>query len=209
MSGGASTPRLALRALEKRYGSQRALAEVSLELAAGTIHGLLGENGAGKSTLVRIVAGALAPDGGTMAIDGTTVPFAGPRAARAAGIGVVFQHFALVGALSVAENLFLGRPEAEARVVSPARLAAEAEALAERHGIAIADPAARVDTLPVGTQARLEIYNACGDRVGVPLEGRIRRGVHAVEWGAGDRGAGASWCRLSAEGVARMASLRS
>jgi simple sugar transport system ATP-binding protein len=169
VNGGASTPRLALRALEKRYGSQRALADVSLDLAGGTIHGLLGENGAGKSTLVRIVAGALVPDGGTMAIDGAIVPFAGPRAARAAGIGVVYQHFALVGALSVAENLFLGRPEAEARVVSPARLAADARSLAERHGIAIGDPAARVDTLPVGAQARLEILRALSARVRILL----------------------------------------
>jgi simple sugar transport system ATP-binding protein len=169
VTGGESAPRLALRALEKRYGSQRALAGVSLALAGGTIHGLLGENGAGKSTLVRIVAGALAPDGGTMAIDGESVPFGGARAARAAGIGVVFQHFALVGALSVAENLFLGRPEAQARVITPARLAAEARDLAERHGIAIGDPAARVDTLPVGAQARVEILRALSARVRILL----------------------------------------
>jgi len=169
VSGGASPPRLALRALEKRYGAYRALAGVSLELAGGTIHGLLGENGAGKSTLVRIVAGALRPDGGAMAIDGSATPFAGPRAARAAGVGVVFQHFALVGALSVAENLFLGRPEHQAHLISPARLAAEAEELAERQGIAIGDPAARVETLPVGAQARVEILRALSAPVRILL----------------------------------------
>ncbi len=169
MSGGARTPRLALRALEKRYGGHRALAGVTLALAGGTIHGLLGENGAGKSTLVRIVAGALRPDGGEVAIDGVPMPFAGPRAARAAGIGVVYQHFALVGALSVAENLFLGRPEQSARLVSPAGLAAAAARLAERHGIAIGDPATRVDALPVGAQARVEILRALSAPVKVLL----------------------------------------
>ena len=157
MSGAA---RLALRGLDKHYGARHALAGVTLDLAAGTIHGLLGENGAGKSTLVRVVAGALRPDRGTVAIDGVAVPPGSPRAARAAGIGVVFQHFALVGALTVAENLFLGRPEHQSHVISPAGLAAAATHLAERHGIVIGDPEARVDTLPVGAQARVEILRA-------------------------------------------------
>jgi ABC-type uncharacterized transport system ATPase subunit len=152
--------RLALRGLDKHYGARHALAGVTLDLAAGTIHGLLGENGAGKSTLVRVVAGALRPDRGTVAIDGVAVPPGSPRAARAAGIGVVFQHFALVGALTVAENLFLGRPEHQSHVISPAGLAAAATHLAERHGIVIGDPEARVDTLPVGAQARVEILRA-------------------------------------------------
>ncbi len=172
MTGAARPPRLALSGLEKRYGARRALAAVTLEFAAGTIHGILGENGAGKSTLVRIVAGALRPDAGSVAIDGTPLPLGAPRAARAAGVGVVFQHFALIGALSVAENLFLGRPETHATrawLTPPARLAAAASSLAERHGLAIGDPGARVDTLPVGTRARLEILRALSGPVKVLL----------------------------------------
>ncbi|MBI3770871.1 MAG: ATP-binding cassette domain-containing protein [Deltaproteobacteria bacterium] len=172
MTGAARPPRLALSGLDKRYGARRALAAVTLELAAGTIHGVLGENGAGKSTLVRIVAGALRPDTGSVAIDGTPLPLGAPRAARAAGVGVVFQHFALIGALSVAENLSLGRPETHstrAWLTSPARLAAAASSLAERHGLAIGDPGARVDTLPVGTRARLEILRALSGPVKVLL----------------------------------------
>jgi simple sugar transport system ATP-binding protein len=165
-------PRLALRGLEKRYGARRALAAVTLDLAAGTIHGILGENGAGKSTLVRVIAGALLPDAGTVAIDGTPLVLGAPRAARTAGVGVVFQHFALIGALSVAENLFLGVPEMAAPrawMISPRRLADAATALAERHGLALGDPDARVDSLPVGVQARLEIVRALSGPVKILL----------------------------------------
>ena len=169
MTAAARAPRLALHGVDKRYGARHALAAVSLDLAAGTIHGILGENGAGKSTLVRVIAGALRPDAGTVALDGITLPPGSPRAARAAGVGVVFQHFALIGALSVAENLFLGRPEAGARLTSPRRLAAEASALAARKGIAIGDPNARVDTLSVGTRARVEILRALSGPVKVLL----------------------------------------
>ncbi len=161
MTDPAPAPRLALHGLEKRYGPRRALAALDLELGRGTIHGILGENGAGKSTLVRIVAGALRADAGTVAVDGLPLPPGVPRAARAAGVGVVFQHFALIGALSVAENLALAAPElAGDGPASPRRLAAAAAKLAARHGLAIGDPRARVDTLPVGTRARVEILRA-------------------------------------------------
>ena len=161
MTDPAPAPRLALHGLEKRYGPRRALAALDLELGRGTIHGILGENGAGKSTLVRIVAGALRADAGTVAVDGVPLPPGVPRAARAAGVGVVFQHFALFGALSVAENLALAAPElAGDWPASPRRLAAAAAELAARHGLAIGDPRARVETLPVGTRARVEILRA-------------------------------------------------
>ena len=156
----ARAPRLVLRTLSKRFGALTALAPLSLELPPGSIHGVLGENGAGKSTLVRVLAGALRPDGGSVSIDGRSLPPGEPRAARAAGIGVVYQHFALIGALSVAENLLLGRPEAVGRLISPRRLATEAQALAHRHGLAIGDPTRPCVTLPVGTQARVEILRA-------------------------------------------------
>ncbi len=121
---------------------------------------MLGENGAGKSTLVRLIAGAERPDAGTIAIDGAVLPAGDPRAARAAGVGVVHQHFALVGALSVAENLALGRPEATRAWLAPARLAAEAGALAAAHGLDVGDPSVPCGALPVGAQARVEILRA-------------------------------------------------
>jgi general nucleoside transport system ATP-binding protein len=152
--------RLAIAGLGKRYGALTALARLDLALPGGIIHGILGENGAGKSTLVRLIAGATAPDAGSIAIDGTTIAPGDPRAARRAGVGVVHQHFALVGALTVAENLALGRPEIAARWLTPARLAADARALAESHGIDIGDPTACCAALPVGMQARIEILRA-------------------------------------------------
>ncbi len=151
--------RLELRGIQKSFGAVIALRSIDLALPAGTIHGILGENGAGKSTLVAIVAGNVPPDSGTVLIDGA--PLApDPRAAHDAGIAVVHQHFALIGPLSVAENLRLGRPDPPARVVSPAKLIAEARAAAAQHRLDIGDPGARCDTLPVGAQARVEILRA-------------------------------------------------
>ncbi len=163
-----TTPRLAVHGLAKRYGATVALAPLDLALSPGRIHGVLGENGAGKSTLVRLIAGVVGPDQGTIAIDGVTLR-GGPRAARSAGIGVVHQHFALVGALTVAENLALGRPEATGAWLAPARLEAEARALASAHGLDIGDPNAPCGALPVGTLARVEILRALSARPRVLL----------------------------------------
>jgi general nucleoside transport system ATP-binding protein len=161
--------RLALRAIHKRFGAVPALAPLTLDLPAGSIHGLLGENGAGKSTLVRVVAGILRQDGGAVLIDGQPLAAGDPLAARRAGVGVVHQHFALIGALSVAENLVLGRPEAAHRFVRPAALRDEALALAAEHGLDVGDPLAPCRTLPVGIQARIEILRALSGRPRVLL----------------------------------------
>jgi general nucleoside transport system ATP-binding protein len=155
-----TTPRLSLRGLRKRFGELTALAPLDLDLPGATIHGILGENGAGKSTLVRLIAGALRADAGTITVDASELPAGDPRAARAAGVGVVHQHFALVDALTVAENLALGRPEATGTWLSPARLAAAARALAATYGLDVGDPDARCGGLPVGMQARIEILRA-------------------------------------------------
>ncbi len=162
-------PRLALRGTRKRFAGVTALAPLTLDLPGGTIHGILGENGAGKSTLVRIIGGALRADAGTVLIDQHPLPPGNARAARAAGVGVVYQHFALIGALSVAENLLLGRPEVAQRFLSPRRLAAEARALARTWNVEIGDPCRRCDELPVGTQARIEILRALSGKPTVLL----------------------------------------
>ena len=93
--------------LTKRFGSFTAMDSVSMTVAAGSVHALLGENGAGKSTLVKCVAGSQRPDGGAILIDGREHDIATPVVARVLGIGMVYQHFTLAPGMNVAENLLL------------------------------------------------------------------------------------------------------
>src|SRR5580765_7039981 len=98
-----------MRGVEKRFAAVTALDAVDFDVRAGEVHALVGENGAGKSTLVKILTGAARPDRGTIAWNGADVSFANPRAAQAAGIATIYQELTRIPALSVAENLFLGR----------------------------------------------------------------------------------------------------
>jgi ABC-type sugar transport system ATPase subunit len=110
--GGVETAASALevRSLSKTYPGVAALRQVSLSLRAGEVHMLLGENGAGKSTLVKVLAGAVEPDGGAqILVGGQAVTVAGPRQSRSLGISVIHQELNLVPSLSAAQNMFLGR----------------------------------------------------------------------------------------------------
>jgi len=100
---------LSVKHVSKMYGSVRALDDVSLELEAGKIYGLVGDNGAGKSTLVRILAGADSPTSGAVWIEGKKMVHSNPRWAREQGVEVVYQDLALGLDLDVADNVFLGR----------------------------------------------------------------------------------------------------
>jgi general nucleoside transport system ATP-binding protein len=95
--------------LTKRFGAFTALDGVSIQVRAGSVHALLGENGAGKSTLVKCIAGWHRPDDGAVLLDGREHDIANPAAARALGIGMVYQHFTVVPGMTVAENLLLAR----------------------------------------------------------------------------------------------------
>ncbi|WP_120503577.1 ABC transporter ATP-binding protein [Sulfitobacter mediterraneus] len=106
------TPLLDLTGLTKAYPGVVANDSVSLAIMPGEVHALLGENGAGKSTLVKMIYGLVKPDAGSMKMNGETFAPAEPRAARAAGVGMVFQHFSLFDALTVAENIALGMENA-------------------------------------------------------------------------------------------------
>ena len=101
-------PRVAMRGVSKRYGIAYALHDVDFQARPGEIHALVGENGAGKSTLVRILAGVVAGDEGSMEVDGASYAPRSPHDARSLGIRAVHQEFSLVAHLSVAENLLLG-----------------------------------------------------------------------------------------------------
>ena len=101
-------PLLTLDGVSKRFGATRAVSAVSLALHPGKIHALVGENGAGKSTIVRIIAGAVSPDTGTIMIGGKAVAFRTPADALRAGIGTSYQDRALIPGMSVSDNA-LGR----------------------------------------------------------------------------------------------------
>jgi simple sugar transport system ATP-binding protein len=156
--GDASPPLLALEGLRRAYGPVLALDGVDLDLVAGEIHALVGENGAGKSTLVKIVAGLLSPDAGSVRLDGEPVVLSSRAASAAAGIGVVHQHFSLVDTLTAAENLQLGRPGAGRRLrLDVARR--ELADWADRTRIPV-PPDLPVGELSVGVRQRVEILTA-------------------------------------------------
>ena len=101
---------LSVEGVRKTYGDAVVLDDVHLDVAAGEVHALLGENGAGKSTLIKIIAGVVTPDSGRVTVDGTGLRFGSPHAAMAIGVSTLFQELATVPGLTVAENVFLGRP---------------------------------------------------------------------------------------------------
>ena len=150
-----------MRGIAKRFPGVVALHEVDLDVRRGEIHGLLGENGAGKSTLVKILAGAVRRDAGTIAIDGHPCELATPRAAQAAGIGIIYQEFNLVPHLSVAENIYLGREPCGVfpGLINRARLIRDAERLLGRLGVAI-EPRLPVRRLGVAEQQMVEVAKA-------------------------------------------------
>jgi len=154
-----TVPALELREVTKRFGDVLADDRVSLAVAPGTIHAVVGENGAGKSTAMRIAYGLLAPDAGEVEIGGAARRLAGPEDAIRLGVGMVHHHFLLVDAMTVAENVVLGaepgRPWALDRKGTAARLAA----LAGEVGLDV-DPAARAGDLSVGQRQRVELLKA-------------------------------------------------
>jgi general nucleoside transport system ATP-binding protein len=146
---------LELRAITKRFGATTALDGASLAVRAGTLHVVLGENGAGKTTLMRVAFGMVAPDAGSMRIAGADAHLRSPADAIRAGIGMVHQHFTIVPAMTVAENVALG-----GRGRYDARAAADrVRAVADRTGLAL-DPAATAGSLGIAAQQRLEIVKA-------------------------------------------------
>src|SRR3981081_3788978 len=109
MSSPEKEPVVQLQGISKRFPGVLAVDEVSLDIYPGEVHVVAGENGAGKSTLMKLLSQVERPTKGTISIDGQPVHFAGPHAAQALGIAMVYQEFALAPHLSIAQNLFLGR----------------------------------------------------------------------------------------------------
>jgi ABC-type sugar transport system ATPase subunit len=164
------TPACELRRIGKQFPGVRALHDVSLAIEPGEVLGLVGENGAGKSTLIKILGGVY-PAGsfkGEVVVAGASHAFRGTRDARKAGIAVVHQELSLVPAMSVAENLMLGREPARLGIVDGAELEKRAgEVLARVFGENEIDLTMPVERLGVGVQQMLEIARALAERARV------------------------------------------
>ena len=148
-------PALEAIGLSKSFGSVSALDDVSLVLERGTVHALLGENGAGKSTLVKCIMGYYQADTGRVSVGGVAARIASPRDAAALGIGMVYQHFTLVDAMTVAENLVLSRQK-HPFVFDWAAETAAIAAFMEKMPFRL-DPSKPVNMLAAGEKQKLEI----------------------------------------------------
>lgn len=164
-AGDPPVPLMQAERVEKRFGGVRALREVDFAIHAGRVVGLVGDNGAGKSTLVRILAGALQPDGGRILFGGEEVVIHNPRQAREMGIETVHQSLALVERMDAAANIFLGREPLRktipgVAVVDRRRMRDEAAALLGRLSIHIDSLAAPVSTLSGGQRQSVAVSRA-------------------------------------------------
>ena len=145
-----------MREITKIFGQFVANDKINLHLRRGEIHALLGENGAGKSTLMNMLAGLLEPTSGEIAVNGQVVKLDSPSKAASLGIGMVHQHFMLVEAFTVAENIILGSEITKNGVLDIKKAIKEIKELSEKYGLAV-DPSAKVEDISVGAQQRVEI----------------------------------------------------
>ena len=143
---------LTLHGLTKAYPGVVANKDVSFDIKRGEIHALLGENGAGKSTLVKTIYGLVKPDKGSMTLEGAGFAPTEPRAARAQGVAMVFQHFSLFDALTVAENIALGMENPPAQRT----IATQVREVSQKYGLPL-DPDRVVGDLSAGERQRVEI----------------------------------------------------
>ena len=162
---GAPTAALTARGVSKRFGVVQALDNVSLELMPGEIHALVGENGSGKSTLVKIIAGTIAADKGTVEIAGQPLQPATPRRSRDLGAHTVFQDGSMIGELSVAQNMYVGSL-GEDRPSYGSIEQWTREVLSQR-GVAVTHPATRASAVAPGDQQLIEIVRAVNGRPAV------------------------------------------
>ncbi|WP_061596543.1 ABC transporter ATP-binding protein [Streptococcus gordonii] len=145
-----------MREITKIFGQFVANDKINLHLRRGEIHALLGENGAGKSTLMNMLAGLLEPTSGEIAVNGQVVKLDSPSKAASLGIGMVHQHFMLVEAFTVAENIILGSEITKNGVLDIKKAIKEIKELSEKYGLSV-DPSAKIEDISVGAQQRVEI----------------------------------------------------
>jgi ABC-type sugar transport system ATPase subunit len=153
------TPHIELQGVDKNYGGVRAARDVSFSIRRGSIHALVGENGAGKSTVSKMIAGVVEPTGGRVLLDGAPVAFDSPRQALSAGIAIIDQELAMVPSRSVADNVFLGAESRTGGRIDARLHRKRFGKLLQQTGFDL-DPNARVGTLRVADQQKVEIMRA-------------------------------------------------
>ena len=158
-SGEPRAPLLQVEQVSKSFPGVLALHDVSMEVLAGEVHGLVGENGAGKSTLMKILSGVYQPDGGQILLDGKPTVLHSPRQAQELGISIIYQEFNLMPNLSVEENVFVGREPNSAKFVRWRALRRQTTALLDQLGVRL-NPGAIVRDLSVAEQQMVEIAKA-------------------------------------------------
>lgn len=150
-------PLLRMEKIDKHFPGVHALDSVDFDLFEGEVHVMLGENGAGKSTLIKVLSGSVPRDSGRVFVEGKEVHDLTPEVSQSLGIGMVYQEFSLVPALTVAENIFLGRPpKTRLGMVDWRRMIQEAEASLQQVGMTI-DPRTPIRSLSVAEQQLTEI----------------------------------------------------
>lgn len=154
-----TVPAIELKGISKSFGPVQANKDISISVAPGTIHGIIGENGAGKSTLMSILYGFYKADKGEIWINGTRTEIPDSQAAIAAGIGMVFQHFKLVENFTVLENIILGAEDGRLLKPSLSKARKILKELAAEYELNV-DPDKRIDEIGVGMQQRVEILKA-------------------------------------------------
>jgi ABC-type sugar transport system ATPase subunit len=161
-----TAPLISMVDISKTFGAVRALSRATLTIDAGEVLGLVGDNAAGKSTLMKILAGAHAPDSGTVSVSGQTVLFHGPNEARALGIEMIYQDFALVPALTVTQNIFLGRERVSGwtalGVLNKSEMDKRARSLFTALGLRVPSVSTPVRELSGGQQQAVAIARATG-----------------------------------------------
>jgi general nucleoside transport system ATP-binding protein len=154
-----AAPAVAMRGIRKRFGAVQANRDVSLSVAAGTVHGIVGENGAGKSTLMAILYGFYRADSGTIEVDGRPAQIENSKDAIALGIGMVHQHFMLVEPFSALDNILLGTEPSWHLARAREQLRTRLTELMQDTGLMVRLDLP-VEDLPVGERQRLEILKA-------------------------------------------------
>lgn len=177
---------LRIEGVSKRYGAVQALRDVSLTLRAGEVIGLVGDNGAGKSTLVGVISGLVAPEHGTIAVDGQVETLDSPARARELGIETVFQTLSLIPTLDIAENVFLRRELVRGgplRVMDRRRMRARVVEGFERLGLTLPPPHTKVSALSGGQRQAVAIARAViwGSHIVVMDEPSAALGVKQTE----------------------------